>query len=39
MQIKLHIAAQGRKNQNHAAEWEIGFLSKLWKLQMQKKNV
>jgi hypothetical protein len=39
MQIKLHTAEQGRKNQNHAAEWEIGFLSKCWKLWMQKKNV
>jgi hypothetical protein len=25
MRIKLHTAEQGRKNQNHAAEWEIGF--------------
>jgi hypothetical protein len=39
MQIKLHTAEQGRKNQNHSAEWEIGFLSKRWKLRMQKKNV
>jgi hypothetical protein len=39
MRIKLHTAEQGRKNQNHAAEWEIGFLSKRWKLWMQKKNV
>jgi hypothetical protein len=39
MQIKLHTAEQGRKNQNHAAEWEIGFLLKHWKLRMQKKNV
>jgi hypothetical protein len=39
MRIKLHTAEQGRKNQNHAVEWEIGFLSKHWKLQMQKKNV
>jgi hypothetical protein len=29
----------GRKNQNHVAEWEIGFLLKRWKLRMQKKNV
>jgi hypothetical protein len=28
MQIKLHTAEQGRKNQNHAAEREIGFLKK-----------
>jgi hypothetical protein len=39
MWIKLHTAEQGRKNQNHVAEWEIGFLSKRWKLWMQKKNV
>jgi hypothetical protein len=39
MRIKLHTAEQGRKNQNHVAEREIGFLSKCWKLQMQKKNV
>jgi hypothetical protein len=39
MQIKLHTAEQGRKNQNHLAEQEIGFLSKRWKLRMQKKNV
>jgi hypothetical protein len=36
--IKLHTAEQGRKNQNHAVEREIGFLSRCWKLQMQKKN-
>jgi hypothetical protein len=35
---KLYTAEQGRKNQIHAAEWEIGFLSKR-KLRMQKKNV
>jgi hypothetical protein len=39
MRIKLHTAEQGRKNQNHAAEWEIGFLSKCWKLRMRKENV
>jgi hypothetical protein len=39
MRIKLHKAEQRRKNQNHAAEQEIGFLSKCWKLRMQKKNV
>jgi hypothetical protein len=33
------MAEQGRKNQNHAAEQEIGFLAKHWKLQMQKKRV
>jgi hypothetical protein len=27
MQIKLHTAEQGRKNWNHVAEREIGFLS------------
>jgi hypothetical protein len=32
MRIKLHTAVQGRKNQNHMVEWEIGFLSKHWKL-------
>jgi hypothetical protein len=32
MRIKLHMAEQGRKNQNHAAEREIGFLAKHWKL-------
>jgi hypothetical protein len=31
MQIKLHMAKQGRKNQNHVVEQEIGFLSKRWK--------
>jgi hypothetical protein len=39
MQIKLHTAEQGRKNQNHVAEREIGFLLRRWKLRMQKKNV
>jgi hypothetical protein len=29
--IKLHMAEQGRKIQNHVAEWEIGFLSNCWK--------
>ena len=37
--IQLHTTEQGRKNQNHAAEWEIGFLAKRWKLRMQKKKV
>jgi hypothetical protein len=32
MQMKLHMAEQGRKNQNHVVEQEIGFLSKCWKL-------
>ena len=39
MRIRLHTTEQGRKNQNHAAESEIGFLSKRWKLQMRKKKV
>jgi hypothetical protein len=32
MWMKLHMAEQGMKNQNHAAEQEIGFFSKFWKL-------
>jgi Reverse transcriptase (RNA-dependent DNA polymerase) len=39
MRIILHTTEQGRKNQNHAAEREIGFLAKRWKLRMTKKNV
>ena len=39
MCIILHTTEQGRKNQNHAAEREIGILDKRWKLQMTKKNV
>ena len=39
MRIKLHTMEQGRKNQNHAAEREIGILSKRWKLRMRKKRV
>jgi hypothetical protein len=39
MQIKLHTVEQGRKNQNHMVEWEIGFLTKRSNLRMQKKNV
>ena len=39
MRIKLHTTEQGRKNQNHAAEREIGFLAKRWKLRMRKKCV
>jgi hypothetical protein len=30
MRIMLHTSEQGRKNQNHAAEREIGFLLKHW---------
>jgi DNA-binding transcriptional regulator PaaX len=39
MRIMLHTTEQGRKNQNHAAEREIGFLAKRWKLRMMKKKV
>ena len=39
MWIKLHMTEQGQKNQNHAAEHEISFLAKWWKLQMNKKRV
>ena len=39
MRIKLHTTEQGRKNQNHAAEREIAFLGKRWRLRMQKKKV
>ena len=39
MRIKLFTTEQGRKNQNHAAEREIGFVAKRWKLRMSKKNV
>jgi hypothetical protein len=38
-QIMLHTTEQGQKNQNHAAEREIGFLTKQWKLRMIKKKV
>jgi hypothetical protein len=39
MRIMLHTTEQGRKNQNHVAEREIGFLAKRWKLRMTKKKV
>jgi hypothetical protein len=39
MWIMLHLTEQGRKNQNHVAEREIGFLAKRWKLWMTKKKV
>jgi hypothetical protein len=39
MRIMLHTTEQGRKNQNHAAECEIGFLAKRWRLQITKKQV
>ena len=32
MRIQFHTSKQGRKNQNHAAERNIGFLAKRWKL-------
>ena len=35
----LHMTEQGRKNQNHVAEREIGFLAKRWKLRMTKRKV
>jgi len=39
VRTKLRTAEQGRKNQNHAAEREIGFLSKRWKLRMLRRCV
>ena len=36
MCIHLHTTEQGQKNQNHAAEREIGMLAKCWKLHMAK---
>ena len=39
MRILLHTTEQGRKNQDHQAEREIGFLAKRWKLRMTKKKV
>jgi hypothetical protein len=39
MRIKLHTTESGRKNQNHAAEREIGVLSQRWRLRMEKKGV
>jgi hypothetical protein len=39
MRITLQMTEQGRKNQNHAAEQEIGFLAKRWRLRMTKKQV
>ena len=32
MRIQLHTSEKGWKNQNHAADRDIGFLSKRWKL-------
>jgi hypothetical protein len=39
MRIMVHTTEQGCKNLNHAAECEIGFLAKQWKLCMMKKKV
>ena len=38
-ELSFGSTEQGRKNQNHAAEREIGFLAKRWQLRMQKKKV
>ena len=38
MCIKLRTAERGCKNQNYAAENEIGTLKKRWKLRMAKKK-
>ena len=37
--IILHTSEQERKNQNQAAEGEIGFLAKRWRARMHKKKV
>jgi len=39
MHIRCHTMEQGRSNQNHPAEHEIGNLAKRWKLQMTKKDI
>ena len=39
MRIQLHTTKQGCKNQNYAAESEIGLLARQWKLRMVKKQV
>ena len=39
MRIRLSTSEQGRKNQNHPAEHEIGILSTCWKQRMMKKKV
>ena len=39
MRIRFHTYEQGHKNQNQAAEREIGFLEKLWRARMHKKKV
>jgi hypothetical protein len=38
MRIMLHTTKQGRKNQNHVGEHEIGFLAKRLKLRMVKQK-
>lgn len=39
MRILLHTTESGQKNQNYAAEGEIGTLAKQWKLRTAKKEV
>ena len=39
MRIRLQTLEQGRKNQNQAAERDIGFLEKRWRASMHKKKV
>ena len=39
LRTKLYTTEQGRKNQNHPAEREIGILSTRWKSRMAKKRV
>ncbi|KAG7370061.1 reverse transcriptase RNA-dependent DNA polymerase [Nitzschia inconspicua] len=39
MRVKHWITKQGRSNQNHAAEREIGYISQRWQLRMVKRNV
>ena len=39
MRIHLHTSEQGRKNHNHEAEFDIGFIAKRWELRMQNKRV
>ena len=36
MRIQLYNSEQGRHNQNHAVEREIGFLANRWRRQMKK---
>ena len=37
--MQLYNLEQGRHNQNHTAECEIGFLAKRWRRQMTKKVI